>query len=94
MKSDDGREVEVPFRTRLRGLELAESCIEQVLQLFKGFVAKNRPKVDIESIATGETWLGPDALARQMVDELATVDDVLLKHVKDGAEVLGVKFEV
>merc|ERR1740138_2032063 len=42
--------------------------IEGILSLFKRFVADNRPQVDIDAIATGETWLGPDALSRQMVD--------------------------
>ena len=45
--------------------------------------------MDIDEIATGETWLGPDALSRNMVDELSTVDDVLLGHARAGAEVLG-----
>merc|ERR1712087_731915 len=66
--------------------------IEGVLALFKGFVAKNRPQVNIDEIATGETWLGPDALARSMVDRLATVDDVLLSHAEEGSEVLGVTY--
>ena len=66
--------------------------IEQILKLFKGFVATNRPKLDIEAVATGETWFGPDALERQMVDELATVDDVLLRHVDAGAQVYGVTY--
>lgn len=66
--------------------------IEQILKLFKTFVATNRPSVDIEKIATGETWFGPDALERNMVDELATVDDVLLRHVDAGAQVFGVKY--
>lgn len=67
--------------------------IEGVLTLFKRFVAENRPKVNIDEIATGETWIGPDALARDMVDRLATVDDVLLDHVRDGAEVFGVTYK-
>eukprot|EP00966_Prymnesium_polylepis_P030133 700646-Prymnesium_polylepis.1 len=67
--------------------------IEGVLALFKRFVADNRPQVDIDEIATGETWLGPDALERKMVDALATVDDVLLEHVQAGAEVLGVTYK-
>merc|ERR1719181_2106779 len=63
-------------------LKKTKDDIEGVLSLFKRFVADNRPQVDIDSIATGETWLGPDALERRMVDALATVDDVLLAHVK------------
>merc|ERR1719238_602452 len=54
--------------------------IEGVLSLFKDFVAENRPQVNIDEIATGETWLGPEAMKRNMVDELSTVDDVLLSH--------------
>jgi len=67
--------------------------IEGVLTLFKRFVAENRPQVDIDKIATGETWLGPDALELNMVDRLATVDDVLLDHVGAGAEVYGVTYK-
>jgi len=66
--------------------------IEGVLTLFKRFVAENRPQVNIDAIATGETWLGPDALERSMVDALATVDDVLLGHARAGAEVFGVTY--
>jgi len=66
--------------------------IEQVLTLFKGFVATNRPQLDIEKVATGETWFGPDAMERNMVDELKTVDDVLLRYVDDGAQVFGVRY--
>ena len=52
--------------------------IEQVLVLFKGFVARHRPVLDIDRVATGETWFGPDALALNLVDQLVTADDVLL----------------
>ena len=66
--------------------------IEQVLTLFKGFVKANRPSLDIELVATGETWLGPDALAKGLCDELATSDDVLLARVEEGAEVFAVTY--
>ena len=66
--------------------------INQILNLFKGFVAKNRPKVDIEQVATGETWFGPDALANGLVDGLCTVDEVLLSRVEEGNEVLSVTY--
>mmetsp|Transcript_25303 Transcript_25303/g.75333 ORF Transcript_25303/g.75333 Transcript_25303/m.75333 type:complete len:561 (-) Transcript_25303:81-1763(-) len=69
-----------------------KSDIEQVLKLFKGFVAQNRPSLDIDKIATGETWFGPDALERNMVDKLATVDEVLLDYVDKGAQVFGLKY--
>ena len=69
-----------------------KSDIEDILKLFKGFVATNRPQLDIDKVATGETWFGPDALQRKMVDELATIDDVLLRYVDAGAQVFGVKY--
>ena len=58
--------------------------IEQILKLFKTFVATNRPSVDIEKIATGETWFGADALKRGLCDELRTTDDVLLDRPEEG----------
>jgi len=67
--------------------------IEQILVLFKDFVKANRPVVDIEEIATGETWFGPDALERKLVDELRTSDDVLLDFVHAGAEVFAITYK-
>ena len=61
--------------------------------LFKGFVSQNRPTVDIDKVATGETWFGPDAVAQGLVDKLVTVDEVLLERVEAGAEVLGVTYQ-
>ena len=66
--------------------------IEQVLQLFKEFVQTNRPGLDIEAVATGETWFGPDALQRGLVDELATSDELLTRAVAAGKDVLSVKY--
>ena len=50
-----------------------------MLKLFKGFVAQNRPSLDIDKIATGETWFGPDALERNMADPLDT-SETLPRH--------------
>jgi len=66
--------------------------IEQVLNLFKAFVKQNRPGVDIERVATGETWFGPDALEHNLVDHLATTDEVLLEHVDKGARVISISY--
>ena len=67
--------------------------IEQVLALFADFVAVNRPQLDIANVATGETWLGPDALKNKLVDGLSTVDDVLTRHVDGGAEVFSIRYQ-
>jgi serine protease SohB len=52
--------------------------VEELHQLFKNFVALNRPIVDIEALATGETWYGSRARELRLVDELITSDDYLL----------------
>lgn len=51
-------------------------------ELFKTFVTQNRPQLDIERIATGETWYGTQALTLQLVDEIATSDDLILKAIQ------------
>jgi len=67
--------------------------IEQVLVLFKDWVKTQRPVLDIDAVATGETWFGPDALERKLVDELITSDDVLLQKFDEGCEIFSVKYE-
>lgn len=60
-----------------KGRLKAQEEIEDTHQLFKEFVVENRPKMDIETIATGEHWYGKRALALNLVDELCTSDDYL-----------------
>lgn len=60
-------------------------------QLFKGFVGRFRPQLDIDNIATGEHWFGEQALGLQLVDELQTSDDYLL-NVTEQANVYQVRF--
>jgi serine protease SohB len=51
--------------------------IENTHDLFKQFVRENRPVVDVDSIATGETWYGRQAIENKLVDDLRTSDDFL-----------------
>ena len=53
--------------------------MEETHELFKDFVAENRTQIDIQKIATGEHWLGKKALELDLVDELITSDDYLLR---------------
>ncbi len=55
--------------------------IESTHQLFKQFVRENRPVVDVDTIATGETWYGRQAIDNHLVDELKTSDDFLTAAV-------------
>lgn len=56
--------------------------IEQTHTLFKAFVARQRPSLDVEKVATGEIWYGSDAVDVGLVDEIQTSDDFLLQASK------------
>jgi ClpP class serine protease len=73
-------------------LEKSKEDLEEVLGQFSGFVKKNRPSLDIEAVATGETWFGDAALERGLCDEIKTVDDVLLNYVDLGYNVYEVEY--
>lgn len=51
--------------------------------LFKNFVAEYRPQLDMEKVATGEVWLGTDALQMELVDQLQTSDAYLSDRAKE-----------
>ena len=76
-----------------KDVEKSKADIEDVLVLFKSFVASQRPSLDIDTVATGETWFGADALKRGLCDELRTTDDVLLDMLSAGAEIFSVKYK-
>jgi serine protease SohB len=61
-----------------KGRHKFQEEVDDAHQLFKNFVAENRPKVDIQQVATGEHWYGIRALQHQLVDTLQTSDDYLL----------------
>jgi ClpP class serine protease len=63
-----------------------------ILSQFAGFVQKNRPGLDVASVATGETWFGEAALERGLCDEIKPVDDVLLKYVDLGYNVYEIAY--
>lgn len=58
----------------VKGREKFQEDLEITHQLFKSFVATNRPHLNIDEIATGETWLGTAALEKQLVDSIVTSD--------------------
>lgn len=57
--------------------------LEDVHRLFKDVVARFRPQLDLERVATGEHWYGRQALDLGLADELATSDDLLVRAVGD-----------
>ena len=51
--------------------------LEDVHSLFKEAVAKYRPELDLEKVATGEHWYGTRALGLGLADEIRTSDELL-----------------
>lgn len=74
-------------------IKKSKEDIEEVLKLFKKFVKENRPSLDIEKVATGETWFGTDALDRNLCDEINTADDVITEFIDAGYNVFDVKYD-
>lgn len=72
-------------RTKLR------EQIEEMHDLFKDFVAKHRPQLDLKKVATGEYWYGTKALNLNLVDELKTSDDYLLA-ARDRADIYEISY--
>ena len=65
------------------GKDKFEQELQQTHTLFKHFVEKYRPKLNVEKVATGEHWYGQDAVELNLVDALQTSDEVILKLLPD-----------
>ncbi|MFY0054087.1 protease SohB [Acinetobacter baumannii] len=55
-----------------------EEELQQTHVLFKHFVEKYRPQLNVDKVATGEHWYGQDALDLNLVNKLQTSDEYLL----------------
>ena len=62
-----------------KGREKFTEEIKDVHRMFKEFVGRHRPVLDIEAVATGESWLGQRALDLGLVDELTTSEEYIVK---------------
>ncbi|MGM0634233.1 MAG: protease SohB [Pseudomonadota bacterium] len=66
--------------------------VEEIHTLFKNWVSEYRPALDIDAVATGETWFGSQALENHLADEIGTSDDVIMKACET-ARVYEVRYE-
>jgi serine protease SohB len=57
--------------------------IEEAHRLFKDFVGRYRPELDMAQVATGEHWYGTRGVELGLVDALQTSDDYLLAAVAE-----------
>ncbi|TCM67733.1 serine protease SohB [Acinetobacter calcoaceticus] len=55
-----------------------EEELQQTHVLFKHFVEKYRPKLNVDQVATGEHWYGQDAHELNLVDKIQTSDEYIL----------------
>ena len=74
-----------------KGREKFTEEIEDIHLLFKEYVARHRPALDIERVATGESWFGQRALDFNLVDELIT-SDAYIAGACDKADVFEVRY--
>jgi serine protease SohB len=74
------------------GREKFVEDLEGIHELFKQHVAERRPGLDVEAVATGETWYGREALTRGLVDALGTSEAYLMERMKE-ARVIRLRLE-
>ncbi|MDN3516154.1 protease SohB [Aquisalimonas lutea] len=65
--------------------------LEETHGLFKRFVHRYRPALDLEQVANGDHWYGEQAIDMNLVDALQTSDDLLLAKA-DEADVFEVTY--
>lgn len=75
-----------------KGRDKAQEDVDAVHGVFKDWVKRHRPDVDIDAIATGETWVGAQAKERLLVDEIGTSDERVVEAC-GAADVFEVEYE-
>ena len=66
-----------------KGREKFCEDLQETHDLFKDFVHQHRPTVDINTVATGEVWLGTRAHELGLVDEVITSDEYITSQLVD-----------
>lgn len=65
-----------------KGRKKFQEDLEKIHDNFKQYVLTNRHQLDMEKVATGEHWLGKDALELGLVDALQTSDAYLIDKME------------
>ncbi|MDG1027119.1 MAG: protease SohB [Gammaproteobacteria bacterium] len=76
-----------------KGRDKVQEEVETMHDIFKAWIKDHRPSVDIDKIATGETWVGTQAKERYMVDEIKTSDECIVSACET-ADVYEVEYEL
>lgn len=61
-----------------KGRQKMAEDVQEVHEHFKAFIREARPQMDIEKLATGETWLGRKARELGLVDDVGTSDEYIV----------------
>jgi len=75
-----------------RGRKKFQAELEDTHLMFKEFVKANRPRIDVDQVATGEHWLARRGMDLGLVDGLRTSDEYLVARAAE-ANVYQVTFE-
>ena len=74
-----------------KGREKFIEELNETHELFKEYVSKRRPNVEINKIASGEIWFGSRARELSLVDEISTSDEYICSCF-NSAKVFEIKF--
>jgi len=58
--------------------------LNDIHRVFKNHIKENRPKVDVDKIATGEVWTAKEAKDVKLVDKIQASDDYILAQMING----------
>jgi len=75
-----------------KGREKMAEDVQEVHALFKDFIKTSRPDMNVDDLATGETWLGSRAKELGLVDGISTSDEYIVNACEE-AEVYQVVYE-
>lgn len=75
------------------GRQKFQQELEETHVLFKAFVSKYRPQLDLAKVATGEHWYGQQAIELGLIDAISTSDDVLM-HLAGERTVYKLRYQV
>jgi ClpP class serine protease len=70
----------------------AKDEIEEMWKLFKDFVSEQHPTLNVDTVATGESWYGKRAIELGLCDALQTAYDVLIGFMNQEYDAYHVKY--
>lgn len=76
-----------------KGEERFRERLTDTHMLFKSFVHRFRPQIELDKVATGEYWFGEECVKLGLADKLMTSDEYLLSFPKE-TKIFELKYEI